>query len=104
MSFFPQLIAGPIVHHKDMLPQFSSIKRYQVNSTNFKIGLTIFAIGLFKTKLQTQAGYSFRLTSEDKGNLSSLARFKEKLTMVFSLDAFSASINTIFQQSSMAVA
>ncbi len=48
VSFFPQLIAGPIVHHKDMLPQFSSIKRYQINSTNFKIGLTIFAIGLFK--------------------------------------------------------
>jgi D-alanyl-lipoteichoic acid acyltransferase DltB (MBOAT superfamily) len=48
VSFFPQLIAGPIVHHKDMLPQFSSIKRYQVNSANFKIGLTIFAIGLFK--------------------------------------------------------
>jgi D-alanyl-lipoteichoic acid acyltransferase DltB (MBOAT superfamily) len=48
VSFFPQLIAGPIVHHKDMLPQFSSIKCYQVNSTNLKIGLTIFAIGLFK--------------------------------------------------------
>jgi D-alanyl-lipoteichoic acid acyltransferase DltB (MBOAT superfamily) len=48
VSFFPQLIAGPIVHHKDMLPQFSSIKRYQANALNFKIGLTIFAIGLFK--------------------------------------------------------
>ena len=48
VSFFPQLIAGPIVHHKDMLPQFSSIKRYQANALNFKIGLSIFAIGLFK--------------------------------------------------------
>lgn len=48
VSFFPQLIAGPIVHHKDMLPQFSSIKRYKACSNNFKIGLTIFAIGLFK--------------------------------------------------------
>ena len=48
VSFFPQLIAGPIVHHKDMLPQFSSTQSYQVNINNFKIGLTIFAIGLFK--------------------------------------------------------
>ena len=48
VSFFPQLIAGPIVHHKDMLPQFSSTRRYQANLNNFKIGLTIFAIGLFK--------------------------------------------------------
>jgi D-alanyl-lipoteichoic acid acyltransferase DltB (MBOAT superfamily) len=48
VSFFPQLIAGPIVHHKDMLPQFSSIKQYQACALNFKIGLTIFAIGLFK--------------------------------------------------------
>jgi alginate O-acetyltransferase complex protein AlgI len=48
VSFFPQLIAGPIVHHKDMLPQFASTLRYQANLNNFKIGLTIFAIGLFK--------------------------------------------------------
>ena len=48
VSFFPQLIAGPIVHHKDMLPQFSTVQRYQAHISNFKIGLTIFAIGLFK--------------------------------------------------------
>ncbi|QBG36354.1 MBOAT family O-acyltransferase [Litorilituus sediminis] len=48
VAFFPQLIAGPIVHHKDMLPQFSQTKRYQLNHHNIKIGLTIFAIGLFK--------------------------------------------------------
>ncbi len=48
VSFFPQLIAGPIVHHKDMLPQFSNVKRYYACINNFKIGLTIFAIGLFK--------------------------------------------------------
>jgi len=48
VAFFPQLIAGPIVHHKDMLPQFAQTKRYQLNHQNIKIGLTIFAIGLFK--------------------------------------------------------
>ena len=48
VSFFPQLIAGPIVHHKDMLPQFSKQESYQFNADHMKIGLTIFAIGLFK--------------------------------------------------------
>ncbi|MFW8592036.1 MBOAT family O-acyltransferase [Glaciecola sp. 2405UD65-10] len=48
VSFFPQLIAGPIVHHKQMLPQFSSNTRYQLNTNHLKIGLSIFAIGLFK--------------------------------------------------------
>ena len=48
VSFFPQLIAGPIVHHKEMLPQFTNNQRYRINKTNIEIGLTIFAIGLFK--------------------------------------------------------
>lgn len=48
VSFFPQLIAGPIVHHKEMLPQFASGSAYRFNAGNFSIGLSIFAIGLFK--------------------------------------------------------
>jgi len=48
VTFFPQLIAGPIVHHKEMMPQFASrwnlIKKYK----NIATGLFIFAIGLFK--------------------------------------------------------
>jgi len=48
VTFFPQLIAGPIVHHKEMMPQFSApgnkVKRY----TNIAKGLFIFSIGLFK--------------------------------------------------------
>ncbi|WP_448565155.1 MBOAT family O-acyltransferase [Thalassotalea ganghwensis] len=48
VSFFPQLIAGPIVHHKDMLPQFAKQESYRFNANHMTIGLTIFAIGLFK--------------------------------------------------------
>ena len=46
--FFPQLIAGPIVHHKEILPQFSRSKTFRLRADNLAIGLTIFAIGLFK--------------------------------------------------------
>lgn len=48
VSFFPQLIAGPIVHHKEMMPQFSKIKNKVMNFKHIFIGLFIFSIGLFK--------------------------------------------------------
>ena len=48
VTFFPQLIAGPIVHHREMLPQFAEGKLLGIKVENLSIGLTIFAIGLFK--------------------------------------------------------
>lgn len=48
VTFFPQLIAGPIVHHREMLPQFTKLPSLRRNIGNFSIGITIFAIGLFK--------------------------------------------------------
>ena len=48
VTFFPQLIAGPIVHHSEMMPQFANkwnaVKKYR----NIALGLFIFSIGLFK--------------------------------------------------------
>ena len=48
VTFFPQLIAGPIVHHKEMLPQFLKKENMGLKVSNISIGLTIFLIGLFK--------------------------------------------------------
>jgi len=48
VTFFPQLIAGPIVHHKEMMPQFSNPKFLILNSQNIAKGLSIFSLGLFK--------------------------------------------------------
>ena len=48
VSFFPQLIAGPIVHHKEMMPQFVSKRNLFKNYHNIALGLFIFSIGLFK--------------------------------------------------------
>jgi alginate O-acetyltransferase complex protein AlgI len=48
VSFFPQLIAGPIVHHKEMMPQFNTLDIGKFMSRNLAIGITIFSIGLFK--------------------------------------------------------
>lgn len=48
ITFFPQLIAGPIVHHKDMLPQFNRKAIYRFNYRYLSIGITIFIFGLCK--------------------------------------------------------
>jgi D-alanyl-lipoteichoic acid acyltransferase DltB (MBOAT superfamily) len=48
VTFFPQLIAGPIVHHKEMMPQFASKWNLVKNYKNIATGIFIFSIGLFK--------------------------------------------------------
>ena len=48
VTFFPQLIAGPIVHHKEMMPQFAKLKNKVMHYHNIALGLFIFSIGLFK--------------------------------------------------------
>ncbi|MDQ7044246.1 MAG: MBOAT family protein [Sulfurimonas sp.] len=48
VTFFPQLIAGPIVHHSEMMPQFAKTRNKVKNYRNIAMGLFIFSIGLFK--------------------------------------------------------
>jgi alginate O-acetyltransferase complex protein AlgI len=48
VTFFPQLIAGPIVHHREMLPQFAKDSLYRFSHEHFSVGITIFSMGLFK--------------------------------------------------------
>lgn len=48
VTFFPQLIAGPIVHHKEMMPQFSITRNKLIDYENVTTGIFIFSIGLFK--------------------------------------------------------
>lgn len=46
--FFPQLIAGPIVHHRETIPQFLKPLSKSSFSSHMSVGLTLFCIGLFK--------------------------------------------------------
>ncbi|MGD6961123.1 MBOAT family O-acyltransferase [Fictibacillus phosphorivorans] len=46
--FFPQLIAGPIVHHREMMSQFQDATNRRIIAKNISLGLYIFAVGLFK--------------------------------------------------------
>jgi D-alanyl-lipoteichoic acid acyltransferase DltB (MBOAT superfamily) len=48
VTWFPHLIAGPILHHRDMIPQFESKRSRHPDPHLVLCGLIIFAIGLFK--------------------------------------------------------
>ena len=49
VTFFPQLIAGPIVHHSEVIPQFARLGK--VPTSDIVLGITIFIIGLSKKVL-----------------------------------------------------
>lgn len=51
VTYFPHLIAGPILHHKEIMPQFAKQDVYQINWNNVTVGLTIFILGLAKKVL-----------------------------------------------------
>lgn len=51
VTFFPHLIAGPILHNREMMPQFADAAVYRFSNSNLAIGLSIFVIGLAKKVL-----------------------------------------------------
>ena len=51
VTFFPHLIAGPILHHKEMTPQFQQERRYQLDLTDVSVGLSWLVMGLAKKVL-----------------------------------------------------
>lgn len=51
VTFFPHLIAGPVLHHKEMMPQFADPENYRFKSENLSIGGSLFVIGLAKKVL-----------------------------------------------------
>jgi len=85
VTFFPQLIAGPIVHHKEMMPQFANIKNKAKNYKNIAIGLFIFSIGLFK-----------KVVIADTFALWANAGF-DNLTILTFFEAWATSLSYTFQ-------
>jgi len=85
VTFFPQLIAGPIVHHKEMMPQFARLKNKVVNLENVAAGLFIFFMGLFKKVVIADTFASWATQGFDVA---------KELNM---LEAWSASLSYTFQ-------
>jgi alginate O-acetyltransferase complex protein AlgI len=71
VSFFPQLIAGPIVHHKELVPQLTSPQLGCVPASTFAAGFSLFTLGLFKKVVIADffaptADVAFRMCSEQQ--------------------------------------
>jgi len=48
VTFFPHLIAGPILHNGEMMPQFGNPATFRFSSTEFSVGLGVFVLGMLK--------------------------------------------------------
>jgi len=51
VTYFPHLIAGPVLHHAQMMPQFGNPSTYRISANNIALGLGIFVFGLAKKML-----------------------------------------------------
>ena len=60
VTYFPHLIAGPVLHHGQIMPQFADASIYRPSANNIAVGLAIFVIGLGKKVLlaDTFSGYA----------------------------------------------
>jgi D-alanyl-lipoteichoic acid acyltransferase DltB (MBOAT superfamily) len=48
VTYFPHLIAGPILHHAAMMPQFAARSFGRIGAADLRAGLAIFLVGLLK--------------------------------------------------------
>lgn len=78
VTFFPHLIAGPIVHHREIIDQLRDGTNYKIKWNNIGSGLYIFSIGLFKKVIiaDTLAGWA----NTGYGNLAHLTFFDSWVT------------------------
>lgn len=60
VTYFPHLLAGPILHHKEMMPQFARTRNFVRSYRNIALGLFVFALGLAKKVIiaDTFAGWA----------------------------------------------
>lgn len=72
VTFFPQLIAGPIVHHKEVMPQFGNLKSKVPNYKNIALGIFVFSLGLFKKVLIADTFAVWASNGFDKAEILSL--------------------------------
>ncbi len=85
VTFFPQLIAGPIVQHNEVMDQFENTNNKMLNYKNIAIGIFVFAIGMFK---KVAIADQFAVFANDG------YRAHESLTLI---DAWITSLSYTFQ-------
>ncbi|MGE3609148.1 MAG: MBOAT family protein [Bacteriovoracaceae bacterium] len=73
VSFFPHLIAGPIVLHKELIPQIKNVPTFTSRmKENIQKGFSIFILGLFKKVIFAE---TFANSADHIFNSSQIAQF-----------------------------
>jgi len=86
VSFFPQLVAGPIVLHQEIIPQFRENEKKRINYDNLAAGLYILAVGLFKKVILADTfGIAVTWGFERPDDLSSLEIMIVMLSYTFQI-------------------
>ncbi len=86
VSFFPQLISGPIVHYQMMMPQIESAENKRFKLDQFSLGLFVFCIGLTKKVLISEAFATWAKPGFDEHTtLDFLLAWKTSLSYTFQL-------------------
>lgn len=86
VSFFPQLVSGPIVHYGQLMPQIEDQANKRFNTHHFSLGIFLFCLGLVKKVLISEAFASFAKTGFDEAtSLDLLAAWKTSLSYTFQL-------------------
>ncbi len=72
-TFFPKTVQGPIVLHKDLIPQFNEDERYRLNTAHVNEGLYRFTLGLAKKVILAEFLGSFVDTGfSDVGSITTM--------------------------------
>ncbi len=86
VSFFPQLIAGPIVHHAEMMPQFARGEQGRAIPENMSRGVFVFIVGLFKKLVIADSLSSIVVAGFDQAeSLNMLAAWVASLAFSFQI-------------------
>ena len=86
VTFFPQLIAGPIVLHNEIIPQFLDNHKKKLNYENFSKGIYLFSWGLAKKVLV--ADNFGKIVTYGYGNISNITG----LEAIFAIFAYTLQI------------
>lgn len=94
VTIFPHLIAGPILYHKNIIPQFMDEKNYRINYENLNRGIVWFTLGLAKKvliadKLSEYVGTAFANASQLSMTDAWFASFAYTLQLYFDFSGYS---------------
>lgn len=77
VTYFPHLIAGPVLHHAQMMPQFRQPETFKIDIAKFASGLAIFVIGLFKKIILADGISPFADAIFNASEAGAIANFNE---------------------------